>query len=133
MMASAQCLVSTQTWLYGTKHSVAREKANTAIYAIENWLTTQSQKHTSTVDLQIRVLVLFAKQTTLRKFKRAWTEIGGLLHLCMAAGLHGTPDLIRKPVSLLDREPRRRVWAAVTEMELQVSFDQGMISAPWDL
>lgn len=36
MMASAQCLVSTQTWLYGTKRLVAREKADTAIYAIEN-------------------------------------------------------------------------------------------------
>ncbi len=51
----------------------------------------------------------------------------------MAAGLHRDPDLLRKPTSALDKEMRRRLWAAISEWELQVSFDRGMISAPLPL
>ena len=50
---------------------------------------------------------------------------------CMAAGLHRNPDLLRKPTSALDKEMRRRVWSAISEFELQISFWRGMISTPW--
>ncbi|CAK3941252.1 C6 zinc finger domain-containing [Lecanosticta acicola] len=127
MMAAAQCLTSRQPWLYTANSSTARERAVAFVHAVENWLLVQSQKHVGAIDFQIRVLLLLAKQVTARKFKRAWTESGSVLRFCMSAGLHRTPDLIRKPTSLVDKELRKRVWAAVTELELQAAFDRGMI------
>lgn len=131
MMAAVQCLTSTDPWLYDANSSLAREKAIKAIGAVDDWLIAQSQKHVSAIDFQIRVLLLLAKQVTARKFKRTWTENGSVVRFCMAAGLHRTPDLVKKQTSILDKELRRRVWAAVTELELQASFDRGMIASPW--
>ena len=51
----------------------------------------------------------------------------------MAAGLHRNPDLLRKKTSALDKNLRRRIWAAVVELELQASFDRGMMAAPWPM
>ncbi|KXT01413.1 hypothetical protein AC578_9511 [Pseudocercospora eumusae] len=133
MMAAAQCLTSASPWLYRANSSTAREKAIAWISAVDSWLLAQSQKHVAAIDFQVRVILLVAKQVAARKFKRTWTECGSVLRFCMAAGLHRTPDLIRKPTSVLDKELRKRVWAAVTELELQASFDRGMISAPWAL
>jgi hypothetical protein len=45
MTASAQCLTSTQPWLYTANSSNAREKAVACIESCEDWLHTQSQKH----------------------------------------------------------------------------------------
>lgn len=133
MMAAAQCLTSTDPWLYSANSSLAREKSIAAISAVDDWLIAQSQKHVSAIDFQIRVLLLLAKQVTARKFKRTWTECGSVLRFCMAAGLHRTPDLVKKQTSVLDKELRRRVWTAVIELELQSSFDRGMIASPWML
>ncbi|KAF2171019.1 hypothetical protein M409DRAFT_18992 [Zasmidium cellare ATCC 36951] len=133
MAAAAQCLTTAQPWLYTANSSTAREKAVVNIQAVDDWLLTQSQKHVVALDFQIRVLLLIAKQVAARKSKRTWTDSGHLLRFCMAAGLHRTPDLIRKPTALLDKELRKRVWAAVTELELQAAFDRGMVSSPWAL
>lgn len=133
IMAAAQCLTTTDPWLYSANSSLAREKSLKAITTVDNWLIAQSQKHVSAADFQIRVLLLLAKQVTARKLKRTWTESGDVLRFCMAAGLHRTPDLVKKQTSVLDKELRRRVWAAVTELELQASFDRGMIASPWTL
>ena len=133
MIASARCLRTTQSWLYTANSSTAREKAVAAIVACEDWIGRQSQKHVKAADFQIRCLLWLAKQVSARKYKRTWTEAGNLLRFCMAAGLHRNPDLLRKHTSQLDKELRKRVWATVVDIELQASFDRGMISAPWGL
>lgn len=133
LMASAQCLAVTQPWLYIANSSTAREKAVTALRLCEDWLRTQSEKHVTIADFQIRFLILFAKMVSARKYKRTWTEAGELLRFCMAAGLHRSPDMLRKNTSPLDKEMRRRMWAAVTEWELQTAFDRGMVSASWPM
>lgn len=133
MMAAAKCLSTTSPWLYRANSSTARETAVSWVSSVDDWLVSQSQKHVSAIDFQLRVVLLLAKNVTARKFKRTWTECGNVLRFCMAAGLHRTPELIRRPTSVLDKELRKRVWAAVTELELQASFDRGMVSAPWSL
>ncbi|EME43562.1 C6 zinc finger domain-containing protein [Dothistroma septosporum NZE10] len=131
MMSAAQCLTTAKPWLYRANSSTAREKAIAMIAAVDDWLMEQSQKHVEALDFQVRVLLQLAKQVVGRKFKRTWTDMGHVVRFCMAAGLHRTPDLIRKPTSLLDKELRKRVWAAATELELQAAFDRGMVSSPW--
>ncbi|KAK3075239.1 hypothetical protein LTR53_001603 [Teratosphaeriaceae sp. CCFEE 6253] len=113
--------------------STAREKAVTSIQACDDWLQMQSQKHVTAADFQLRVLIHFSRQVSARKFKRRWTEAGTLMRFCMSAGLHRNPELLRKKTSALDKELRRRIWAAVVELELQAAFDRGMISAPWHM
>lgn len=131
MLASVQCLTTVQPWLYMANSSEAREKAITYIQAVEDWLQTQSQKHVTSADFQIRFLIFFARQVSARKFKRTFTEAGTLVRFCMSAGLHRNPDLLRKKTSVLDKELRRRIWAAVVEVELQASFDRGMLATAW--
>lgn len=131
MMATVQCLKTSEPRLYTANSSVAREKALAAVGAVEDWLLAQSQKHVTISDFQIRFLLNLAKLTNASKFKRTWTDAGAFLRFCMAAGLHRNPELLRKPTSALDKEMRRRVWFAAAEFELQSSFDRGMISSPW--
>ncbi|KAF2773508.1 hypothetical protein EJ03DRAFT_245908, partial [Teratosphaeria nubilosa] len=133
IIACTQCLTSTQPWLYTAASSLAREKAITYTQAVDDWLLLQSQKHVTAADFQIRFLALFAKQVSAHKYKRSWTDAGTLLRFCMAAGLHRNPDLLRKKTSALDKELRRRIWQAVVELELQLSFDRGMVSTQWPL
>lgn len=131
MMATAQCLQNSEPWLYTANSSTARENAITAICTCERWLEVQSQKHVQCMDFQIRFLLNLAKLVNALKFKRIWTDAGAMIRFFMAAGLHRNPDLLRKQTSALDKEMRRRLWAAASEFELQVAFSRGMISAPF--
>lgn len=132
MMASVQCLASKQ-WLYAASSSTARERSIAYITAVETWLEDQSQKHVTAADFQIRFLLLLTKQVTARKFKRAWTDAGTFVRFCMSAGLHRNPELIRKQTSALNKELRRRIWAAAIEIDLQTSLDRGMVPHNWTL
>jgi hypothetical protein len=129
ILSCVSCLDLTHPWSYVANSSKARRTAIGYIYACEAWINRQSQKHVSAVDFQIRFLICLAKQTTATKYKRTWTETGTLLRFCMSAGLHRNPDLLRKPTSLLDKELRSRIWASVIDLDLQASFDRGMISS----
>jgi hypothetical protein len=131
MVASVSCVGPADPWRYVANSSKAREGAIAITQACESWINRQSQKQVSAADFQIRFLLCLTKQTTARKFKRSWTEVGTLLRFCMSAGLHRNPELIRKSTTPLEKELRRRIWAAVIDFELQASFDRGMISAPW--
>nr|POE61831.1 transcription factor lepe [Quercus suber] len=132
MLATVQCLTSDQ-WLYAASSSTVREKAITYMTAVETWLPDQSQKHVTAADFQIRFLLLLAKQVAARKFKRTWTEVGTNIRFCMSAGLHRNPELLKHGTSTIDKELRRRIWAAAVEMDLQTSLDRGMIPHNWPL
>jgi hypothetical protein len=131
LTACARCLRPIQPWLYVAKSTVAREQSVAAICAVQTWVRRQSQKHVSAEDFQIRFLLILAKQVAAYKCKRTWVEAGQLLRFCMAAGLHRDPGMLRKSTSALEKELRKRVWASVTELELQAAFDSGMPSASW--
>lgn len=131
MVACVSCVGPEHPWTYVANSSKAREGAIRITQACESWINRQSQKRVSAADFQIRFLLCLTKQTTARKYKRTWTEVGNLVRFCMSAGLHRNPDLIRRPTTPLEKELRRRIWAAVIDFELQASFDRGMISTPW--
>ena len=46
----------------------------------------------------------------------------------MAAGFHRDPSMLGERAAPFDREMRSRLWATMTEMELQASIDRGMAS-----
>lgn len=109
----------------------ARQEATTIIRSCEHWLQTNFLKYSSIHDFQISFLLLFARQLNARRYKQTWANSGEVLRNFMCAGLHQDPDNLKEEMSALDKEMRRRIWAAAAEFELQASFEQGMPAIPW--
>lgn len=128
MMSTVSCLSEEKPTHVGDS-AVARERAALWIEISELWLRNQSQKQIYLSIWQIRCLLFLSKQINVIKKKRIWTEAGTLLRQAMAAGFHRDPDALGEKVSTFDREMRRRLWATITELELQASIDRGMPSA----
>lgn len=129
VMASVDVLFSHEQPKYIGDSSVSRERAIFWIEVSEKWLARQSYKHVHLAIWQIRCLIVFAKQINVVKKKRIWTEAGTLLREAMSAGFHRDPSVLGEKVSFFDQEMRRRLWATIIEMELQISIDRGMPSA----
>lgn len=129
VMASVEVLFSHEQPKYIGDSSVSRERAIFWIEVSEKWLARQSYKHMHLAIWQIRCLIVFAKQINVVKKKRIWTESGTLLREAMSAGFHRDPSVLGEKVSFFDQEMRRRLWATIIEMELQISIDRGMPSA----
>lgn len=109
--------------------AMARERAVLWIEVSETWHRQHSQKNIYLAIWQIRCLLMLAKQINIVKKKKTWTEAGTLVREAMSAGFHRDPTLLGEKVSVFDQEMRRRLWATMTELELQVSIDRGMPSA----
>lgn len=128
MMATASCIPRNEQARYIGDSSLGRERAVMWIEASESWLRSHSQKNVYLAVWQIRCLLVLAKMANTVKKKRHWTEAGNLVREAMAAGMHRDPGLLGEKVSAFDREMRRRLWATITELELQASIDRGMTS-----
>ncbi len=51
------------------------------------------------------------------------------MRVAQAAGFHREPTSLSTKIPVFDQEMRRRLWATVLELELQMSVDRGMPSA----
>jgi hypothetical protein len=109
----------------------ACQRAATMIRSCEQWLKTNFLKYSRMQDFQISFLLLLARQLNARRYKQTWANSGEVLRNFMCAGLHRDPNNLEVEVSELDKEMRRRIWAAASEFELQASFEQGMPAMPW--
>ncbi|KAJ5611707.1 hypothetical protein N7528_008812 [Penicillium herquei] len=128
LMSCTSCLHRNERTQYVGDSSLERERAVMWIEASESWLRSHSQKNIYLAVWQIRCLLVLSKQVNTVKKKRHWTEAGTLVREAMAAGFHRDPVLLGGKISAFDREMRRRLWATMTELELQASTDRGMIS-----
>ncbi|CAI7569283.1 unnamed protein product [Penicillium pancosmium] len=128
MMSTASCLSEEKSTHVGDS-AVVRERAALWIEVSEHWLQNQSHKQIYLAIWQIRCLILLSKQVNVIKKKRIWTEAGTLLRQAMAAGFHRDPGNLGQKCTGFDHEMRRRLWATITELELQASIDRGMPSA----
>lgn len=96
------------------------------IYWSENWLFHADIKRPNLVVLQVRCLLLLAKEANYTQRNQAWSATGTLIKLAMSAGCHREPAPEAR-VSVFNREMRRRIWATVVELDLQASLDRGML------
>lgn len=129
MMATVNCLSLREQPTYIGDSSMAREQAVIWIETSDKWLSSHSQKNIYLAVWQIRCLLVIAKQVNIVKKKRTWTTAGTLVREAMSAGFHRDPSLLGYKLSIFDQEMRRRLWATMTELELQASIDRGMPSA----
>jgi hypothetical protein len=116
--------------------STLRERAIALVEISESWLERQSQKNLSLARWQCRCLALLARISNTIKKKQTWNVAGNLLRQAMSAGFHRDPSLLGTPMRKIDQEMRRRLWATIMELELQVSIERGMPSmltnVTWD-
>lgn len=91
----------------------------------EKWLETSNIKRPDLPILRIRCLIIIARNTQGLKRSSAWLETGHLVKLAMTAGYHRDPDNVSR-ISLFNKEMRRRMWATIVELDIQVSLDRGM-------
>jgi hypothetical protein len=109
--------------------SPTRAQAITWIHACDHWLSQQSQKHRFLGMYQVMILRFLAATANSLKNKAAYTEMEAVFTYFKAAGFHRDPSLLEERCSLFEREMRRRLWATVSELELQTSIDKGFSSS----
>ncbi|KAI9737560.1 MAG: hypothetical protein M1834_009715 [Cirrosporium novae-zelandiae] len=129
IIATVYCGSSKEPFSYIADSSSAREMSILWIRASESWLQYQSEKHMTLTQVQVRCLLLLAKQVNQVKRKQHWAFAGALMRFGMQIGLHRDPSLLGRKIAMFDQELRRRLWVTMTELELQASIDRGMPSS----
>lgn len=92
------------------------------------WLNAlQEKKRVNLEGVRIHCLLLLARQTRSIDADTAWLSSGTLLRRAMHIGLHIDPEYHPSftTMPLAEAESRRRLWAAVLELDLQFSMDCG--------
>lgn len=102
-----------------------RAAATQWIHTVEAWMSTSYRKPKATLaNLEIRCLMLVARQVTTIDGDSVWVSVGSLLRTAMQMGLHRDPSQLFQ-MTTLHAEHRRRLWATVVELLLQSSMDSG--------
>ncbi|QKX62925.1 uncharacterized protein TRUGW13939_10093 [Talaromyces rugulosus] len=91
----------------------------------ERWLETSNIKRPDLTILRIHCLIIIARNTQGLKRSSAWLATGHLVKLAMTAGYHRDPDNVSR-ISVFNKEMRRRMWATIVELDIQVSLDRGL-------
>lgn len=98
------------------------------IYAAETWLAGPLEKdRVGITGLQIYCLTILARQIFSIGGDTVWMSMGSLIHRAMQVGLHRDPAAFTGlPMSALQAEVRRRLWATILELVVQASLDSRM-------
>lgn len=103
-----------------------RKKVHQWVYAAQTWLSGPLEKDRLNITgIQIHCLTILARQVFSIGADLVWMSIGSLVHSAMQIGLHRDPRHL-PPMSVLQAELRRRLWATILEMVAQTSLDSAM-------
>lgn len=91
----------------------------------DKWLENAKIKRPDLTVLQLHCLLVIAKNNQGLNRSRAWLATGTIVKLAMLAGYHRDPDRMTK-ISPFNKEMRRRIWATIVELDVQVALDRGM-------
>jgi len=96
------------------------------IHSAVTWLAGPLEKDRLNITgLQVHCLTLLARQIFSIGGDLVWMSVGSLIHQAMQMGLHRDPSHL-PPMSVLQAELRRRLWATILELVLQSSLDTAM-------
>lgn len=96
------------------------------VYSAQSWVSAPFEKGRLNLSgLQIHCLLILARQTTALGGDLMWIAAGTLVRTAFQLGLHRDPKWFPK-LSVMHAELRRRLWATVVELALQLSLDTGM-------
>lgn len=91
----------------------------------DKWLENAKIKRPDLTVLQLHCLLVIAKNHQGLNRSKAWLATGTIVKLAMLAGYHRDPDRMVK-ISPFNKEMRRRIWATIVELDVQVALDRGM-------
>ncbi|KAL4897771.1 hypothetical protein BDV59DRAFT_190611 [Aspergillus ambiguus] len=91
----------------------------------EKWIENAQIKRPDITALRVYVLLIIAQNIHGMKRSKAWLSIGCILKQAMLSGYHRDPSKYTK-ISVFNKEMRRRIWATIVELDLQVSMERGM-------
>ncbi|CAI6341507.1 unnamed protein product [Periconia digitata] len=110
--------------------SADRDDALNIVNPCDTWLARQSRKQLSLHFFQLQCLSFLAKRVNCLKLKQDWVNVGEVMRLALAAGLHRNPALLScGRISEYEKEMRRRLWVTIAELEMQSCVDSGMQSS----
>ena len=93
---------------------------------VEDWLSTIRHKHSfELTHLRTQALLAVAFQTISMPVETIWKRTGTLVRSALMMGLHHEPAE-SEHVPFFECQQRRRLWAAVVELDLQASLLCGM-------
>lgn len=96
------------------------------VHAAQTWLAGPLKKDRLDLSsIQIYCLTILARQVFSIGGDLVWMSMGSLIHRAMQIGLHRDPDYL-PPMSLLQVELRRRLWATILELLVQSTLDAAM-------
>lgn len=96
------------------------------VYAAHWWLAGPTEKEAGNLEgLQVHCLLLLCRQGYAIDKETTWISAGSLLRLAVNQGLHRDPRNF-SALSVFDAEMRRRIWATVLEINVQLSIDTSM-------
>ncbi|KAJ4854748.1 fungal specific transcription factor domain-containing protein [Trichoderma breve] len=105
-----------------------RQMVHQWIYAAETWLSGPLEKDRLNISgLQIHCLVMLARQVFSIGGEFIWVSSGSLIHRAIQIGLHRDPKHL-PPMSVLQAQLRRRLWATILELVVQSSLDSALPS-----
>jgi len=104
------------------------QRAARWIDACDLWVQNPNNRHKDSgpILFQIHCLSHVAKQMNHHHEKQAWTSAGALMRMAISSGLHRELHDTHRKTSEFDREIRRRLWATISELELQACVERGM-------
>ncbi|TVY41643.1 Transcription factor [Lachnellula subtilissima] len=96
------------------------------IYAAQMWLSGPLEKDRLDIHgLQLHCLTILAREIFSIGGDLVWMSMGSLVHRAMQMGLHRDPKYL-PPMSIMQAEVRRRLWATILELLIQSSLDSAM-------
>ncbi|KAJ5579749.1 uncharacterized protein N7459_005734 [Penicillium hispanicum] len=96
------------------------------IYATQWLLSGPFEKDAGNLEgLQLHCLLLLCRQAYAVDKESSWISAGNMLRQAVSQGLHRDPTHF-PTLSAFDCEMRRRIWAAVLELNVQLSIDAAM-------
>lgn len=94
------------------------------IYA-EKWIVNADIKRPELTAFRIYILLITAQNSHGMGRSKAWLATGTLVKQAMLSGYHRDPSRHTK-ISVFNKEMRRRIWATIVELDLQIAMDRGM-------
>lgn len=96
------------------------------VYAAQWWLSGPFSKEIGNLEgLQVFCLLLICRQAYAMDKESNWMSAGTLLRQAVGQGLHRDPCNF-PAISVFDGEMRRRIWATILELNVQLAIDAAM-------
>lgn len=127
-MSCVRCLEPEVSMTYDWDGSSASREAEVWIKQVQRWDKRQGLKHATLEMLQVKCLLMLSMKINLIKMRAHYTASQTLLATAIAMGYHKDLGSTTDQTSFYDREMRRRLWFAVTELELAECTEKGIQS-----